>query len=118
VKTCCMLKIIEALYCTQIGVSRNKMHFYAIRCKIFLRMRSRSGLDVLDDEERRDKECGIAEARHRGITAPQHRCTAAASLIWQPGPATCSATNGGVKPGWHPKKIAKIPALPLLAIEP
>jgi hypothetical protein len=37
-------------------------------------MRSRSLLDVLDDEERRDKECGIAEARNHGIAAPLHRC--------------------------------------------
>jgi hypothetical protein len=72
-----MFKTIEALYCTQIGVSRNKMHFYAIRCKIFLQMRSRSLLDVLDDEERRDKECGIAEARNHDITASRHRSTAA-----------------------------------------
>jgi hypothetical protein len=72
-----MFKTVEALYCTQIGVSRNKMHFYAIRCKIFLRMLSRSVLDVLDDEERRDKECAIAEARNHDITASQQRCTAA-----------------------------------------
>jgi hypothetical protein len=47
-----------------------------------------------------------------GITTSQRRCTAAASLIWQSGPATDSATNGGVKPDWHPKKLPGFPHFP------